>query len=184
VTTASSSASDSDTEGFSETEGLNCGDSYAIPQLADARVARVSDLTAPPAELDPNGYVLILSSQPSICSDPLGGFDCADANAYRLYLSLPADVMEDPDQQNGLEFGDTTDGTGGAPEVDIASWIQVGQTQECSELTTPPELGILYVESFDPQTLELEGRICNYYYTPELGHGLSGTFSTSPGCGG
>jgi hypothetical protein len=40
------------------------------------------------------------------------------------------------------------------------------------------------VEAFDPQTLELEGRICNYYYTPELGYGLSGTFSTSPGCGG
>lgn len=170
------------TDGIGETEGLNCGDTYELPQLADARVVPASDIVDPPVVLEPDGYVLILSSQLGICDDPMGGFSCSEPQEYRLYLSLPADVMEDPAQQNPLEFGDATDTTGGIPDIDISSWIQIGDTPQCTELTTPPELGFLYVEAFDTETLQLQGRICNYYFTPELGYGLSGTFSTAPGC--
>jgi hypothetical protein len=175
-------ATTGDDDEIGETEGLGCGGdgSQLIPQLVDARVIRASDLASPPAGLDPNGYLLVLSSQPGICADPLGGFDCSDDFEYRLYLGLPAGVTADPGQ--GLDFGAEVDLTGGIEPSDIPSWLQVGQTENCCELADPPEQGILFIDAFDPETLELEGYICNYYWRPELGYGLSGSFGTASSC--
>lgn len=162
---------EADTENIGETEGLGCG-GLPIAFLTEARVWRASDVQGFDG-LDPNGYLLVLSSVEGTCDGFFDTFDCTDPHEYRLYLEIPPNPMVGDEAY--LHFGGI--------QYDVDAWIQASRTAECVAAERPQEEGILHIYDFDPETLEMNGEICNYY-TENLGFGLAGDFGPSAACPG
>lgn len=160
-----------------ETGGLSCA-GQPITHLADARLIAAADLPELPAWAEPEGHVLVLSSVPAICDAPLQGPACGTGHEYRLFIALP------PGFEPGIYyFGVLFLGPEDAP--DLKSWIVLSHTQECGDGGQLPEGNytkgaMLEVDSFDPATSSLVGRLCGAYQ-PGLGD-LAGEFAAQ-GCG-
>lgn len=160
-----------------ETEGLGCG-GQPVTHLMDARLIAAADLPEQPAWAEPGGHVLILSSTPAICDAPLQGPECGAGHEYRVFIALP------PGFEPGVYyFGVFFDGPEVAP--DLKSWIVLSHTEECADGGQLPEGnyssgGMLKVDSFDPVTSSIVGRLCGAYQ-PGLGD-LAGDFAAQA-CG-
>jgi len=158
-----------------ETEGLNCGGMSVIPDVVDMKTVRAGDLVPPPAGYSADTRFLVLRSQGSVCGpNPLAPPDCNVEEEFTLVLVLPPEFQA----AGTYFFGDFASDTGFG-EADIESWIHIGGTG-CCETGVLPTDAHLEIESIAADG-SIIGRICNFYWMPALGQGLSG-YVDAPAC--
>lgn len=158
-----------------ETEGLGCGGLVPPPDVFDMRTVRAGDLVPPPAAYTADTLFLVLRSQGSVCGpDPLAPPDCGDPEEFTLVVVIPPEFQE----VGGYDFGDFASETGFG-EADLESWIHIGGTG-CCETGVIPNTARLDIESIGADG-SIIGQLCNFYWMPGLGQGLSGHVN-APAC--
>lgn len=151
-----------------ETEGLGCGGMVMPPDVFDMKMVRAGDLVPPPAAYSADTRFLVLRSQGNVCGpDPLAPPDCAEPYEFTLVVVIP------PEHQavGQYDFGDFESETGFG-EAELQSWIHIGGTG-CCELGVVPNTARLDIETIAADG-SITGQICNFYWMPGLGQGLSG----------
>lgn len=159
---------DTASETEEETEGLNCGGMELPPDVVDMKMVRAGDLIPAPVGYSADTRFLVLKSQGSVCGPaPLAPPDCDDAQEFTLVVVIPPEF-----QAVGVhDFGDYESETGFL-ESELESWIHIGGSASC-ETGVIPNSAHLFIDTIEADGA-ITGRICNFYWMPDLGQGLSG----------